>query len=129
MAELLPLVDVGDVDLHTGHVHRLQRVQNGHAVMGIGAGIHHDALIYPVGLLDGVHDGPFVVGLEAVHLHPVFPAEGFQVLAERGIAVFSIDSRLPLAQQIQVGAVDDQILHPYNTSRMARTVWSGVSNR
>ena len=67
VAELLPLVDVGDVDLHAGHRDGLEGVQNGHGVVGVGPGIHNDGVVDPVGGLDSIHDGSLMVGLEAVH--------------------------------------------------------------
>ena len=111
MAELLPLVDIGDVHLDAGHVHRLEGVQDGVAVVGEGPGIHDDGVVHPVGGVDGVDDGPLVVGLEALRRGAVGGGEVLQPRAQALIAVRPVDARLPLSQQVQVGAVDDQEFH------------------
>ena len=44
VAKLLPLVDVGDVHLHRRQLDGGQRVADGVAVMGVGAGVDDDPL-------------------------------------------------------------------------------------
>ena len=109
--ELLPLVDVGYVHLNAGHVHRLEGVQDGVGVVGIRPGVQHDGVVHAVGGVDGVENGPLVVGLEALRRGGVGGGELLQPPAQALIAVLPVDARLPLPQQIQVGAVDDQELH------------------
>ena len=64
--ELLSLVDVGYVHLDAGHVHRLEGVQDGVGVVGIRPGVQHDGVVHAVGGVDGVENGPLVVGLDAL---------------------------------------------------------------
>ena len=69
MAEFLPLVDIGDMDLHAGDGHGLECVQNGVAVVGVGSGVDYDSLgAVKVGFLEAVDDGAFVVALEYGYL-------------------------------------------------------------
>lgn len=108
MAEFLPLVDIGDMDLHAGDGHGLECVQNGVAVVGEGPWIHHNGVVGALGGVDGVDDGAFVVGLEALGGTPVGGGKAAQAVAEGLVGILTVNPRLPLAQQVQVGAVDDQ---------------------
>ena len=94
------------MDLHGGDSYRLQGVQNGNRGMGISGGVDNDAVVDPVGGLDGVHQRPFVVGLELGDLSPHFPPRLLQQGKQGGKVLLSIDPRLPDPQHIQIGAVD-----------------------
>ena len=126
--EGLPLVDVADVDLIGGDAHRLQGVQDGVAVVGVGPGVDDDGVVRPVGGVDGVDDGPLVVGLPAVGggaagggVLPDQPAQGLVVLG-------AVDAGLPLAQQVQVGPVDDQESHVAHSFRYSSAMRSAASS-
>ena len=106
LAEVLPLGDIGDVHLHRGQVHRLQRVQNRHTGVGIGGGIDYNAVGSPQSRLNPVHNGPLVVGLEYLHLHPLLGTGLLHQGHQGGVVLFPIEVRLPDPQQIQVGAVN-----------------------
>ena len=69
--------------------------------MGISGGVDNDAVVDPVGGLDGVHQSPFVVGLELGDLSPHFPPR----------LLLSIDPRLPDPQHIEIGPVQNQNFH------------------
>ena len=113
------------MDLHRRKGHGLQRIQNGDAGVGIGGGVDDDAVEYPVSSLDRVHDGPLVVGLETLDLHPGLLRACLQEVQQGGIVLLPVDLRFPQAQQIQIGPVDDEQLHPI-TSRICRSDSSGV---
>ena len=85
--------------------------------MGVGAGVDDNGVVHPVGGVDLVDDGPLVVGLEAAGGGAagggVAPDEFTQGL----IGLIAVDARLPFAQQVQVGAVDDEKVHDGHTSR------------
>ena len=123
MAEVLPAVRVGDVDLHRGDAHRLYRVQQRHAGVGVGRRVDDDA-VHPVkiGLLDGVHQRALVVGLEEGDLRAQLVRfgldHGFQVL----VSGPAVDLRLADAQHVHVGAVKHQNFHknPSKSRRRSR---------
>ena len=117
-------MDVGDVDLDAGDPDRLERVQDGIAIVGKGAGIHDDSVIVALRGMNGVNDGSLVVGLEALGSTLMGGGKGAQAAAEGGVVLLAIDAGLALAQQVQIGAVDDEKFHD-NPSRMALTVASG----
>ena len=124
--ELLPLVDVGDMDLDAGHAHRLQGVQNGVGVVGVGSGIHDDGIILSLGGVDGVDDSSLMVGLEALRGGIVGGGKVLQPLTQALVGIFPINTRLPLAQQVQVGAVDNQKFLLLSTSKIRWVVSTGV---
>ena len=74
--------------------------------------------------MNGVDDGSLVVGLEALGSTLMGGGKGAQAAAEGGVVLLAIDAGLALAQQVQIGAVDDEKFHD-NPSRMALTVASG----
>ena len=127
--EGLPLVDVADVDLVGGDVHRLQRVQNGVAVVGVRAGVDDDGVVHAVGGVDLVDDGPLVIGLIAAGGGAVLLRVPLDEGAQVGVAGLAVDARLPLAQQVQVGAVDDEKVHVQFSSRgkMSRIIRAAAS--
>ena len=70
MTEFLTAVRVGDVDLYRGNPHGFHGVQKGHAGVGVGGGVDDYAVhLFKIGLLDGVHQCPFMVGLKETDLH------------------------------------------------------------
>ena len=111
------------MDLHGRDLDRFQRIQNGHAGVGISGGIDDDAVIDPVGLLDGVHQRPLVVALELVHPDPQrrsrFPEQGKQRLKIR----LAVNIRLPQAQQVDIRPVQHQNFH-FIASRIVFSVLS-----
>ena len=93
--------------------------------MSVGGGVDDDAVIDAVGRLDGVHDGALVVGLGKVHLDALGIAGGADEGQQGLIILAAVDGRLPQAQQIQIGPVDDQKLHS-SASLMVCTVTSSA---
>ena len=75
----------------------LQGVQNGYRVVGVGPGIHHDGVIDTVGGLNGVHDGPLMVGLKAVRGGAVGGGEVLQMGAQALVVFRAVNAWLPLA--------------------------------
>jgi len=100
-AEFFPLVNIREMDFHRRNGGGLQRVQHGHAGVGVGGGVDDDA-VHPVEIrpLDAVHQRALVVGLEKFHGH----AQGVGFSADQGAQVIvgaaAIDRRLPDAQQV-----------------------------
>ena len=121
-------VHVGDVDLHGGDGNGFQGVQNGHGGMGIGGGVDDDAVHLAVCPLDFVHNVPLVVGLVLLHFQTLGAGGFIQQAQKVGESVFTVDTRLPDAQHVQVGAVDDQNFHMGSSmiDKMAATVSSAV---
>ena len=67
-AERLPLVRGVQHHFHGGYAAQAQRIQNGHAVVGVGTRVQHDA-VHPARCgLNFVHEVALVVGLAAVGL-------------------------------------------------------------
>jgi hypothetical protein len=116
-AEGLPPVDVAEVDLYRRDADGQQGVIDGVAVVGIGPGVDDDAVIHPVGGLYLVNERPFVVALADVHPDVPGGGIGHKLHAQVVVAAGAVDARLPLSQQVQVGAVDDQELQDYFNSK------------
>src|SRR5581483_1302879 len=108
VAKFFTREDIGYVHLDHRHVGGDQRVVNGDRRVRIAAAIDDEAgRLLRAGFVDPIDQLAFAVGLaefdgQAVLLRG-FPAERLDVL-QRGAAVFL---RLPVAEQIEVGAVED----------------------
>ena len=113
------------MDLHGGNGHGLQCIQNGYAGVSVGGGVDDDAVIDAVGRLNGVHNGPLVVGLDETDLDALGIAGGADEGQQGLIILAAVDGRLPQTQQIQIGPVDDQKLHS-SASLMVCTVTSSA---
>ena len=101
-------MNVGKMHFDDGTVERSQRVMDGDGGMRVGRGVDDDARgAFTDGLLYGVHQPAFRIALPAFHLQPQLRtarhAGPLQVL--QGLP--AVGGWLPLAQQVQVGAVDD----------------------
>jgi hypothetical protein len=68
MAERLTTVYIGQVYLHCRQGYGLESIQYGYGGMGIGGRIDNDAVEFPIGLLDPIHQDPFVVALPDIDL-------------------------------------------------------------
>ena len=112
MAELLPAVRVGDMDLHGGDAHGLHRIQQRNAGVGVSGGVDDDAVyLVKVSLLDGVHQGALMVGLEKTHFHAQLVRFLTDHLLQVGVGGPAVDLRLADAQHVHVGAVNHQNVH------------------
>ena len=85
-----------------------ERVADGDARVGVAGGIDHDPVDLVPRLLEPVDDLPLVVRLEERHRRPLPPGGGGHVLADVLERLASVDGGLPLPQDVQVGAVDEQ---------------------
>ena len=106
LAKVLPLGHVGDVHLHRWDLYRLQGVQDGHAGVGVGGGVDDDAVKGPQGLLDLVHNGPLVVGLEDLHPNALLGAGVLHQGHQGGVVLLAVEVGLPDPQEVQVGPVN-----------------------
>ena len=106
VAELLPGVDVGQMHLHAGQADGGDGVPQSHAGVGVGGGVEHHPVTPGAGVVEGVHQSAFVVGLEEFQLHPQLPSFLQQPAVDGFQGVLPVNSLFPDAQKIQVGAVD-----------------------
>ena len=97
--------------LYCRQPHRLQRVQQGNAGVGIRGRIDNNAVKFPVSPLDSVYQRTLVVGLKNLAFNLQLSAEAPDVLLQGGVGLLPIDIRLTDAQHVQVGAVQKQQLH------------------
>ena len=122
MAKRLARINVGEMDLDGRQLAGGYRVANRHAGMRIGRRVYHQHPRTPARPLDTIHDRPFAVRLEGVHLEAQFAAQ----LLERPVDVAqsraSVNLRLALAEQIQVRAVDYQ----HRGRRLSRAACGGL---
>ena len=102
--------------LHRGDGHGLQRIQDGHAGMGVRRGIDDDAVINAVGPLNDLYQFPFMVGLKEGRLRPGLIAGLPDKGTQGGEILFAVEFRFPDTQHVQIGSVDDQQLFSHSSS-------------
>ena len=71
LTEFLSRIGIGKMHLDGGDAHGLYGVEQGNAGVGVGRGIDDDAVDAPIGLLNGVDEVAFVIGLLKLHGHIV----------------------------------------------------------
>ena len=111
MAKGFPGMGVAEMQLHIGDRNPQQGIPQSDRGVGMSPGIDQDALAPPHGLVNLLHQGPLEIALKAIQGHVGRLRFGLQVLLDRRQGAASIDSRLPLAQQIQIGSVQQQQMH------------------
>ena len=119
LPEGFPGIHIGDVNLHSRNADSLQGVQNGNGGVGVGCGIDDNAVYLPVSPLDFIHQISLVVGLVLLNLNAQLPGGVFQQVEKVYEGAFSIDSRFPNPQHIEIRAVDNQNFH-FVSSRISR---------
>jgi len=110
MAELLTLVDIGDVYFNDWALQRTDAVMQCNAGVRVGTSIEHDAVaVAEAHLLHLVDELALDVALVVGYLN-VWVA-GLQTGQETVERLLPVDARFTASQHVQVGAVDNQYLH------------------
>jgi hypothetical protein len=106
VAELLALVDIGDVYLYDRRRDGTDSIVEGDAGVGVGTRVEHNAVGRESHLMELVDEGALVVALEIGELHVgVLLAQFFKVCFKGASAV---DARLAATQKIEVGTVENK---------------------
>ena len=101
-------MDIGEVHLHEGNLHGGQCVSQGHARVGVGGRIDHDAR-HPLlgGLVDEVDQDTFVIALVAGEADLMRLRQGLEGVVDLVEGGGAIHRWLTLPQTIEVGSVED----------------------
>jgi hypothetical protein len=111
LAEFFARMHIRQVDLDECYLRREECVANRDAGVGIGRRVDDDEvdLIDP-GLLDAIDDVALAVRLEGLQRDTFLLSKVDQIPVDLGECVGTIDYRLARAEQVQIGAMDDQNL-------------------
>jgi len=102
-------VDIGDVNFDDGRLYGRNSIGNGQRRVGVGTGIEDDTVVAEAHFMQFVYDCPFVVALKVVNMKA---GEAASEVEEKILkAVIAIDFGLPLAEEVEVGAIDDDDFH------------------
>ena len=108
VAKFLALVHIADVYLDGRCADRLEGIQQSHAGVGVSTRIKHYAIVVESYLVDAVDEVTLMVALQVVNLYlRISAAQLLEVSLE---TLGTIDARFALAQQVQVGPIDDLYL-------------------
>ena len=110
MAEFFTGVDVGEMDFHDRNLGGGDGIAQGDAGVRVPSGIDHHDIGLPHGVLNPRHQRAFIVALAKLNFCAtlgLFTHGAFDI-CQRGCPV---NLRLPLPQQIEVGAVEEEYLH------------------
>jgi hypothetical protein len=111
MAEILALMDIGNVNLDGGDFARLNGVAQGDAGMGEAGRVEDDSAEATICIVcDSIDDGALVVGLEEVDFNLRAGDLFAQLRFEIGQGCGSVDLWFPAAEAVEVGPVDDGYL-------------------
>src|SRR5712691_3090092 len=107
-SKLLARVDVGDVNLNGRNGERLQAIEQGQRVVRERGGIDDDARRRRCFLLKEGDDLAFIIALKEVNLDVQLSRLDADRVHQVGQRPCPVDVGLALAEQVQVGAVDDE---------------------
>ena len=111
MPERFPGMGVAQMQLHIGDRDTQQRIPQSNRCMRQSTGIDQDPLRLAHGLVNAVNQGSFEIALETIQNGSSLLGLSTQLCLDGGKGVLAIDPRLPLAQQIEIGAVQQQQMH------------------
>src|SRR6185312_61701 len=103
--------DVAQVHFDERYLHRGKRVANGEAAVAVRAGVDQSAIGAAAQRLDHIHQLPFSVPLGELQFHVQLARDAAQVLFDVGQRVASVQLRLPNAEEIEIGAVQNGDAH------------------
>ena len=93
---------------------RQQRIHQRHAGVGVPPRVNDNAVrLLKIRAVHLINERALVVGLEYLYFQPQLLCALAQIILQVGIAFLPVNSRLPDAQHIQVGPVDDKQLHTF----------------
>lgn len=117
--------DVGEVDFDGGEIDGGDGVAEGVAVVGEGAGVDEEAVGPGAGVVDGVDEDAFVVGLLVAEFGVVLGGEGGELLVDVGEGEVAVDVGFTGAEKVEVGAVKEEDLVGHYFSSCGRVINSG----
>src|ERR1700685_1128863 len=107
MPEGLALVDIGNVHFDDRPGEGVERVEDGDRGVGEGGGIDDDAGGALAGGVNEVDDLVFAVALMELDRKPELLADAAAVRLDLGERLAAVNLRLTLAEQIEIGTVQD----------------------
>ena len=109
VAELLTLVDVGDVDLDDRSFQRADAILQCDARVGVGTGVEHNSVVAEAHFLQLVNELAFDVTLIVVNLYlRIISPKSFQI---RLHSICPVYSWLASAQKIEIWAINYLYFH------------------
>ena len=109
VAELLALVHVADMYLDGRCLHCLQGIEQGHAGMGVGSGVEHDAVEVKPHLVYLVDETSLVIALVVAYLDVGIAL--LKLLEVAFEALVTIDAGFSFAQQVEIRTVNNLYFH------------------
>jgi hypothetical protein len=107
MPERLAFVHVGNMDFDDRPLKGVQRIEDGDRRMGEGGGIDDNAGCALAGGVNPLDDLVFAIALMKLNRKPEAAANAAAVRLHIGQRLAAVDLRLALAEQIEIGTVQD----------------------
>lgn len=107
MTESLPFMNVADVHLNHRCFDAGHSVGNGNTGVGEGTCVQDDPVVVETYLMEFVQDVSFVIALVILQAYIVVSKLTLEVDHKIIKGVFAVDFRLAPAEEVKVGAVDD----------------------
>src|ERR1700722_20623152 len=122
MPKRLALVHIGNVHLNDRPLEGVQRVEDGDRRMGEGGGIDDDAGGALASACNPVDDLVFTIALMKLDRKPKLTADTAAVRFDVSQRLAAVDLRLALAEQIEIGAGQDNDDRTHAISPPLRTL-------
>ena len=117
MAKLLARMHIRQVQLDGRHLGGADGVHQRQRGVGVGAGIEDDAVLGTAGGVDRIDQRAFVVALREIKRHAERFGMGAAHRLDVGDGGAAIDLGLAQAEQVEVGAIEDEQRMHWKVSR------------
>ena len=107
MPKALTGMGVAQMQLHVGQCNAQQSITQRNRGVGVSAGIDQDPLAGSHRLMNALHQCPLKIALETVQGDPLFCRFIPKTILDGTQASMPIDPWFPLAQQVEIGSVQD----------------------
>jgi hypothetical protein len=108
VAEGFSTVDITQMNFNRWEGNCGDRISDGNAGVGVSSGVDQDSLMLIEGGMDGINESSFMVGLEEGELDLQGLGFCFQGTIDIIECCRAVDTRFALAQEIEIGAVEDE---------------------
>ncbi len=102
---------VAEMKLDKGNRNPKQRITQGDRGVGVGPGIHQDPIDLAHGLVHTLNQSTLEIALKALQLHASSQGAFLQSTLNLSEGLMSVETRLSLPQQVEVGAIQEQQAH------------------
>ena len=111
MSKLLTCIGIAQMQLDIRNRDTSKRIAQSHRCMGVSPSVDQDSLGLPHRSVNPLHQSPFEVALETLHVASMALRLQLELCLDRVESAESVDLGFPAPKQVEVGTVEEQQVH------------------